>query len=826
MSLFIKYDFNSSSFLPPNIIKNISSNNNSNNGRIINNPKINSSGVTSQSKSIVFNSSRKQFLMIPEFNITNNGLSFSFCVKTGKNGTYARIFDFGNGINNNMNVFFYNNNLGFYVKNKKNRKKMFNVIPNIGNNKWNYITWVLSYPGGWKIYLNGSLYKTYSDGIYPDIVPRKNNYIGKSNFKNNPYFTGNIADFRIYNNALSSVEISKIYNDIQNPAPLPQAVPEPVPPAPQGTPSPQETLAPVPQGTPAPVPQGTPSPVPQEENNPKPVINNIINCDSLIEYDFSSYSFMVPDIIKNLSSSSYSYIYNAIMVNNPGVNSAGITAGSSSVLFNDSFQQYISIPSFSTTNSGLTFAFWFKSNNNKEWARIFDFGNVVNAGNDDIFVCINGGNLGFGVYDNYNNYYQKETVIPNINNNTWNHVVWTLTNPSGWSIYFNGALYTTFSDGIYPKPVYRNLNYIGKSNWSWDPYFNGNVADFRVYNCILSLDNIASMYNNAKTPQNVITGNAIINTGFNELYNQIFCDLFTTNSGFNQCKDCNYGKQQSVYNESTQVGEQNCLDACNKEPNCTAYSYDTTASTNNCKQYNTFPNQILNGVTGINSGYSLGKYTYVYDKLSDGQKTNVQNKCVAQYLNNYYTPTKQIDVTSCLNINTIGNDTNIKGDPTCIYNTYLNNGITSKVVNNSVYNSINSKYNLNYKSDPLIDDYAVNFITYTNNIKNVNDTNNSVNDESNINNISDESTFNILNTEEYFENKISNKYNNLFIILFAAFLILLIVKNIINRLLYSFITVFMVLLIIYYYYNRFTFSDIKNDFNEFISNFLQEVMPI
>ena len=767
MSLFIKYDFDSSSFLPPNIIKNVASNNNSNNGSIINNPEINSSGVTPQSKSIYFNSSRKQFLMIPEFNITNNGLSFSFWVKAEKNGKYARIFDFGNETNNVINIYFDNNNLGFYVKNKKNKKKIFNVIPNINNNRWNHVTWIFSYPGGWKIYLNGSLYKTYSDGIYPDIVPRKNNYIGKSNFRDNPYYTGKIADFRMYNNALSSAEISKIYNDIQNPAPLPQPVPEPVPP--------------VPQGTPEPVPQGTL--VPQEEKYQKPVINNIINCNSLFEYDFSSYSFIVPDIIKNLSPDSNSYIYNAQMVNNPGVNSAGITAGSSSVLFNDSFQQYISIPSFSTANTGLTFAFWFKSNNNKEWARIFDFGNVVNAGSDDIFVSINSGNLGFSVFNNSNNYYQKTTVIPNINNNTWNHVVWTLTNPNGWNIYLNGALYVTFNDGFYPKPVYRNLNYIGKSNWSSDPYFSGNIADFRLYNCILSFENITSMYNNAKTPQNVITGNAVINTGFNELYNQIFCDLFMTNSGFNQCKDCNYGKQQSVYNESTQVGEQNCLDACNKEPNCTAYSYDTTASTNNCKQYNTFPNQILNGVTGVNSGYSLGKYTYEYDKLSDGQKTNVQNKCVAQYLNNYYTPDKQIDVTSCLNVDTIGNNTNIKGDPTCIYNTYLNNGITSKVVNNSVYNSINSKHNLNYKSDPLIDDYGVNFITYKDNIKNVNDTNNSVNIRDEYISSETNSSNNQLNTEEYFQNKISNKYNNLFIILFVVFLVLLII----------------------YYYNRLTF---------------------
>ena len=425
--------------------------------------------------------------------------------------------------------------------------------------------------------------------------------------------------------------------------------------------------------------------------------------NSLFEYDFSSYSFIVPNIIKNLSSDSNSYLYNATMVNNPAINSVGINSQSSSVVFNSLLKQYISIPSFGTKNNGLTFSFWFKSNNNKDWVRIFDFGN--DSGSANIFVSINGGNLGFSVFVD-GKAYQNNNVIPNINNNTWNHVTWTLSYPSGWNIYFNGALYISYSDGFYPKSIYRNLNYIGKSNWSRDPYFNGNIADFKLYNNILSFENISSMYNNAKTPQNVITGNAILNRGFNELYNQIFCDLFKTNNGFNQCQNCNYGKQQSSYKVSTQVGEQNCLNACNKEPSCTAYTYDTIASKDNCKQYNTFPNQLLNGVNGTNSGYNLKKYTYKYDNLTSDQKENVQNKCVAQYLNNYYTPSKQLDVTSCLDVNTLNNNTNIKADPKCIYDNYLNNNVKTKIDNRSVYNKNNPIYNLYYVSDETIDDYS------------------------------------------------------------------------------------------------------------------------
>ena len=439
----------------------------------------------------------------------------------------------------------------------------------------------------------------------------------------------------------------------------------------------------------------------------------------LIQYDFSSSSFRGPNIIRNTAPGDTSYIYNGTMVNNPAINSAGVTTQSSSVLFNSSQQQYIKVPAFNTTNSGMTFTFWFKSNNNNTWARIFDFGN--GPGSNNILAFVNNGYLGFSVYLG-GNAYQPTNVIPNINNNIWTHVAWTLTYPNGWNIYVNGTLYTNFSAGYYPNTVFKNLNYIGKSNWN-DPYFNGNIADFRMYNSVLTAADITGIYNNDKSTLNVKSGNAVLNTGFNELYNQIFCDLFTTNSGFNQCQNCNYGQTQEIYSTTTQVGEQNCLKACQDEPHCTSYSYDTTASTNNCKQYVTFPSEILNGANGINSGYSLGKYSYNFSDLSSSQKSNAQDKCVGQYLNNYFTPDKQIDVIDCLKINTSGNDTNIVADPACIYNTYTNNGITPKIVNNSVYNT-NPNYNLTYKGDTTIDNYRASYSDYSNDLVNISNINN------------------------------------------------------------------------------------------------------
>ena len=475
----------------------------------------------------------------------------------------------------------------------------------------------------------------------------------------------------------------------------------------------------------------------------------------LIHYDFSSSSFRAPNTIRNIAPGNTSYLYDATMVNNPAVNSAGVTKQSASIKFSSAQQQFITIPAMQTTNNGYSVSWWFKTPGEGGWSRIFDFGN--GAGYDNIVAGFPNQNLAFSLRKGTNVSFEPVNVVP-VQSNTWIHIAWVYSYPQGWNIYVNGALYKTYPTAAYPNAIFRNTNYIGKSAWDGNSYFNGSIADFRVYNSSISANDILSMYNNDKTSENKTTGDAVLNTGYNELYNQIFCDLFTTNSGFNQCQNCNYGNNQEVYSTTTKVGEQNCLIACQNESRCTSYSYDTTASSNNCKQYSTFPSEILNGVNGTNSGYSLGKYSYDYPNLSSSQKSNVQEKCIAQYLNNYFTPQNQIDVTSCLKTNTSGNNTNINADPACIYNTYLTNGLNPTIVNNSKYND-NKDYNLTYQSDPTIDNYKASYSEYSNDLVKISNINNKLsytldqNDINYNNNVSDTNS----NLYNQFEDSIKQK---------------------------------------------------------------------
>jgi hypothetical protein len=355
-----------------------------------------------------------------------------------------------------------------------------------------------------------------------------------------------------------------------------------------------------------------------------------------------------------------------------------------------------------------------------------------------------------------------------------------------------------------------------------------------MYTGVLNQSDIQSIYGGDESASSQSTGDIILNTGFNELYNQIFCDLFTTNNGFNQCQNCNFGSDQTVNNTSTQQSEQDCLTACNNNHYCTSYLYDTNRTNNNCTQYNSFPDQIMNGVNGMNAGYSLTKFGYDYNNLSGSQQTNVQTKCFSQYLNNQFTPNLQLDTSSCLTVNTtqattslqasnvphsdcknsnqqwsenmytdgtLGdcyvtngeNSTYLQTDPKCIYDLYQNNGLNPKVVIDDVFNN-NPAYNLSSQGDPVISKYESTYNNYMNTqdqIANINNNNlvTTPNDSSYQGNV--ESTNNSLfnqyidsikqkdqqmtvNLIENFENEMQSTNMNNYIRLIIIFLILII----------------------------------------------------
>jgi hypothetical protein len=179
---------------------------------------------------------------------------------------------------------------------------------------------------------------------------------------------------------------------------------------------------------------------------------------------------------------------------------------------------YLKIPKFipllsveSDHSSGLTFSFWFCSRYNKTYSRILDFGN--GDGQNNIIIYVYDQCIGFCVY-NQGYSYTNRLVGLGSNFNDWHYVCWTLSTDGIWNIFINGVLIQYVYTGDYvpskkidnnnvsgngatfPNPtVTLNKCYIGKSNWWWDPYFNGGLSEFRIYNAKLSDKEIGYIYN-------------------------------------------------------------------------------------------------------------------------------------------------------------------------------------------------------------------------------------------------------------------------------------------------------------------------------------------
>jgi hypothetical protein len=267
------------------------------------------------------------------------------------------------------------------------------------------------------------------------------------------------------------------------------------------------------------------------------IINNQ-KASILMQYNFANSDFSGSNLQNSVDKS-----YNASIINTPSVNQDGPMSSVKAISLNG-INQYISINAFETSNMGLSFAFWFKSNANKTWARIFDFGN--GSPNNNIIAFVNNGSLGLSVNtgNQGNTAYQSSNIISNINDNNWRHIVWTLSYPNGWQVYLNGKLAQSYPQGSYPNNITRTNQYIGKSNWASDPYFNGSISDFRIYNGVVSTSEIINIYQeHTSTNQNLgsyvyqgcynDTGNRAIPNYLGNVSSPKQCEQIAQNQGYN-----------------------------------------------------------------------------------------------------------------------------------------------------------------------------------------------------------------------------------------------------------------------------------------------------
>jgi hypothetical protein len=493
------------------------------------------------------NLSNNNYVTLPVLNINFINCTISVWFNSINSQDNSRIFDFGNGSpDDNLILFILGNKLNAVLYKNSTMSPIYKITDNnINDSKWHNIVWLIDNNGFWNFYFDGKQVYSVSGGI-PNNVTRTKNYIGKSYWNTDPYFNGSISDFRIYQRLLSDNDITNLYNNNNSPLndliiyyPFSKKYTSNLTVYNIGNTKPRlyqilygiydnnkiditnicynppifnNNIITIPSG------DGTRNDIftdPIRGSHKYIYISLVMN---LLRFDFDTTIIIdttnEKDNILIINSIKYDLITGKEIkeqINNDYINNPyNATLTDQTIIYNNkqpindecvnlSNNNYVTLPVLNINFINCTISLWFNSINSQDYSRIFDFGN--GSPDDNLILFIFGNKL-------YAVLYKNSTMSPfykitdnNINDSKWHNIVWSIDNNGFWNFYFDGKQVYSVSGGI-PNNVTRTKNYIGKSNWNNDPSFNGSISEFRIYQRLLSDNDITNLYNNNNSPLN------------------------------------------------------------------------------------------------------------------------------------------------------------------------------------------------------------------------------------------------------------------------------------------------------------------------------------
>jgi hypothetical protein len=136
----------------------------------------------------------------------------------------------------------------------------------------------------------------------------------------------------------------------------------------------------------------------------------------------------------------------------------------------------------------FTVSAWVRKVANNNWSRLFDFGN--GQANQNVLLGITNATTGRPATQIFNGTVGGPVVTSTqvLPNNQWQMLTYTWSNGGG-QLFINGSMVAQGPQST-PEAVVRNINYIGRSNWNTDAYANAGFDDFRIYNRVLTSEEI------------------------------------------------------------------------------------------------------------------------------------------------------------------------------------------------------------------------------------------------------------------------------------------------------------------------------------------------
>jgi hypothetical protein len=441
------------------------------------------------------------FVTLPADVASSTDITVAAWVNWDGGAGWQRIFDFGSGTTENM--FLSPASAGtprmtFAIKNSGTEQVM--DAPPLVVGQWTHVAITLNGNTG-KLYVNGVVVDTDNNiTVNPSDIRTASNYIGKSQWPD-PLFNGRIDEFCIFNNALTDSQIVALMN---NRAPQFTADPINKPSATAGQAyynsifnsatdaDSGDTLTYSKVSGPAwlyVASNGALSGTPDSGNTGGNRFGVRVT-DSRMASD---------DDVMNINVNATSGLMDTYELNNNVLDTTGTQHGSAAggpvyttgrydrALAFDGVDDVVTLPATVANYSSITLAARVKWNGGKDWQRVFDFGNGTAQ---YLFLAPGGGGvMRFAIKNGGAEQTMDTTALPL---GEWVHIAVTLGGNVG-CLYVNGALVSTAAITISPTNFSPALNYLGKSQYAADPYFNGVIDDFRVYNRVLTSNEVSSL---------------------------------------------------------------------------------------------------------------------------------------------------------------------------------------------------------------------------------------------------------------------------------------------------------------------------------------------
>lgn len=159
------------------------------------------------------------YIMLPSDYWIYGDYSVSAWVKVKQTTSYPRLYDFGNGycLNNALGKLSHAGNgspsMEYYSSSATNGSYYLSSTV-LTENVWYHLVYISS---GMQlnIYINNVLIGSYASSYVPENIYRNSNKIGGSNAPLDDETKAYIDDFRLYDRAISPIEVGQLYNEPQ-----------------------------------------------------------------------------------------------------------------------------------------------------------------------------------------------------------------------------------------------------------------------------------------------------------------------------------------------------------------------------------------------------------------------------------------------------------------------------------------------------------------------------------------------------------------------------------------------------------------------------------